>query len=220
MDLQKMNTLSLTFGRALERWSPGAATRASNSPAGGGTRRSAAATRRGLFPLFYHSDRGSNFPRQARVYLKDIEKLLTGQVCRATHLQCHCQGKRVPPGTQENGPRTRGTGSRELARTGPPAGVRRRCGFQQRPLRRGSRGGAAQLSLHSGHYRASPGASALSARNPLHSAHDDRSRAQSDGHRYSPRRHHRRILFHRSWHRCGHRRNGQHRHSASRSIMA
>jgi serine O-acetyltransferase len=49
-----------------------------------------------LFPLFYHSDLGSNFPRQARLYLKDIEKLLADQICQAVRLECHCRGKRVP----------------------------------------------------------------------------------------------------------------------------
>jgi serine O-acetyltransferase len=100
MDLQKMNTLSLTFGKALE-----AGVRGGDKSFELPSRREVAEIcrryTRGLFPLFYHSDRGSNFPRQARVYLKDIEKLLTGHVCRATHLQCHCLGKRVPPGLKK-----------------------------------------------------------------------------------------------------------------------
>ncbi|MGA2593695.1 MAG: serine O-acetyltransferase [Bryobacteraceae bacterium] len=100
MDLQKMNTLSLTFGKALE-----AGLRGGDKSFELPSRREVAEICRrytkGLFPLFYHSDRGSNFPRQARVYLKDIEKLLTDHVCRATHLECHCQGRRVPAGLKK-----------------------------------------------------------------------------------------------------------------------
>jgi serine O-acetyltransferase len=100
MDLQKLNTLSLTFGKALE-----AGLTSGDKNFELPSRREVAEIcrryTRGLFPLFYHSDRGSNFPRQARVYLKDIEKLLTGHVCRATHLQCHCEGRRVPPGIKK-----------------------------------------------------------------------------------------------------------------------
>jgi serine O-acetyltransferase len=100
MDLPKMNTLSLTFGKALE-----ANLRSGDISFELPSRREVAEIcrryTRGLFPLFYHSDRGSNFPRQARVYLKDIEKLLTDQVCRATHLQSHCQGRRVSAGLKK-----------------------------------------------------------------------------------------------------------------------
>jgi serine O-acetyltransferase len=100
MDLQKMNTLSLTFGKALE-----ASLRSGDKSFELPSRRDVAEICRrytkGLFPLFYHSDRGSNFPSQARLYLKDIEKLLTDHVCRATRLQCHCQGRRVPPGIKK-----------------------------------------------------------------------------------------------------------------------
>jgi len=101
MDSQKMNALSLTFGKAL----------GANLSGGDKTfelpSRSAleAICRRyveGLFPLFYHSDQGSNFPRQARRYLKDIERLLAEQVCRAVRLECHCQGKRVPTRINKN----------------------------------------------------------------------------------------------------------------------
>ena len=95
-----MNTLSLTFGKALE-----ASLRGGDKSFELPSRREVAEICRrytkGLFPLFYHSDRGSNFPRQARVYLKDIEKLLTDHVCRATHLECHCQGKRTPAGLKK-----------------------------------------------------------------------------------------------------------------------
>ena len=95
-----MNMLSLTFGKALE-----ASLRRGDKSFELPSRRAVAEIcrryTRGLFPLFYHSDRGSNFPRQARVYLKDIEKLLTDQICRATHLQHHCQGLRVSPGLRK-----------------------------------------------------------------------------------------------------------------------
>jgi serine O-acetyltransferase len=100
MDLQKMNTLSLTFGKALEA----GLTSGDISFELPSRREVADICRRytkGLFPLFYHSDRGSNFPSQTRLYLKDIEKLLTDQVCRATNLQCHCQGRRVAPGLKK-----------------------------------------------------------------------------------------------------------------------
>jgi serine O-acetyltransferase len=100
MDLQKLNTLSLTFGKALEA----RLTRGDKSFELPSRREVAEICRRytrGLFPLYYHSDRGSNFPRQARLYLKDIHKLLTNHVCRATCLQCHCLGKRVPPTLEE-----------------------------------------------------------------------------------------------------------------------
>ena len=95
MDAQKMNSLSLTFGKALEANLRGG-DRTFELPS-----RSAVAEvyRRyveGLFPLFYHSDAGSNFPRQARRYLKDIERLLAEQICRGVRLECRCQGKRVP----------------------------------------------------------------------------------------------------------------------------
>ena len=96
MDLPKLNTLSLTFGKALEA----GLTSGDKSFELPSRRDIAEICRRytkGLFPLFYHSDHGSNFPARARVYLKDIEKLLTDQVCRAIHLDCHCRGGRVPP---------------------------------------------------------------------------------------------------------------------------
>jgi serine O-acetyltransferase len=100
MDLQKLNTLSLTFGRALE-----AGLKSADKSFELPSRREVAELCRrytkGLFPLFYHSDRGSNFPGQARVYLKDIEKLLTDQICRAIQLECHCRGRRVPPGIKK-----------------------------------------------------------------------------------------------------------------------
>jgi hypothetical protein len=50
MNVQEMNTLSLTFGKALE-----------------------AASGAGI-------------------------SFLTGQICGAIHLECHCQGTRAPPG--------------------------------------------------------------------------------------------------------------------------
>lgn len=100
MDLKKMNTLSLTFGKAL-----GAGLQSGDKGFEIPSRMAIAEICRrytkGLFPLFYHSDRGSNFPGQARVYLKDIEKLLTDQVCHATRLQSHCGGKRVSPGLKK-----------------------------------------------------------------------------------------------------------------------
>jgi serine O-acetyltransferase len=95
MDVQKMNALSLTFGKALEAERKGGdKSFALPSPVAVAEicRRYVAA----LFPLFYHSDQGSHFPRQARVYVKDIERLLTGQICRAILLECHAKGKRAP----------------------------------------------------------------------------------------------------------------------------
>jgi len=95
MDSSKMNTLSLTFGKAL-----GASFRGGDKAFELPSRRVVAEICQryvqALFPLFYHSDQGSNFPRLARVYLKNIEELLADQVCHAVRLECHCQGKRVP----------------------------------------------------------------------------------------------------------------------------
>jgi serine O-acetyltransferase len=95
MDSQKMNALSLTFGKAL-----GANLRGGDKTFELPSRSAVAEICRryveGSFPLFYHSDAGSNFPRQAHRYLKDIERLLAEQICRAVRLECHCQGKRVP----------------------------------------------------------------------------------------------------------------------------
>jgi serine O-acetyltransferase len=101
MDSQKMSTLSLTFGKAL-----GAKLRGGNIAFELPSRKVVAEICRryveALFPLFYHSDQGSNFPRQARLYLKDIEKLLAGQICHAVRLECHCRGKRVPAGIKRS----------------------------------------------------------------------------------------------------------------------
>jgi serine O-acetyltransferase len=95
MDSAKMNTLSLTFGKAL-----GANLRGGDKTFELPSRRVVAEICQryveALFPLFYHSEQGSNFPRQARLYLKDIEKLLADQICHAVRLECHCRGKRVP----------------------------------------------------------------------------------------------------------------------------
>jgi len=100
MDLQKMNTLSLTFGKALEARLKGG-DKSFELPSRTAVAEICHRYADALFPLFYHSDRGSNFPRQARVYLKDIEKLLTGQICRAFRLECHCRGRKVPPGIEK-----------------------------------------------------------------------------------------------------------------------
>jgi serine O-acetyltransferase len=95
MDSQKMNALSLTFGKAL-----GANLRGGDKtfelPSRSGVAEICRRYVEGLFPLFYHSDGGSNFPRQARRYLKDIQQLLEQQICRAVRLEAHCRGKRVP----------------------------------------------------------------------------------------------------------------------------
>jgi len=100
MDSQKMNALSLTFGKAL-----GANLRGGDKAFELPSRPAVADICRryveGLFPLFYHSDAGSNFPRQVRRYLKDIERLLAEQICRAVRLQCHCHGRRVPPSIEK-----------------------------------------------------------------------------------------------------------------------
>ncbi len=95
MDSQKMNALSLTFGKALGANLRGG-DRSFELPSRSTVQEICRRYVEGLFPLFYHSDAGSNFPRQARRYLKDIERLLTEQVCRAVRFQSHCQGKRVP----------------------------------------------------------------------------------------------------------------------------
>jgi serine O-acetyltransferase len=100
MDLQKMNTLSLTFGKALAANLAGG-DKTFELPSRSAVEEICHRYADALFPLFYHSDRGSNFPRQARVYLKAIEKLLTGQICRAIHLECHCQGRKVPSGIRK-----------------------------------------------------------------------------------------------------------------------
>jgi len=93
--MEKMNSLSLTFGKAL------------GARLAGGDRSFELPSRRvveeicrryvaSLFPLFYHSGPGSNFPRQARVYVSAIERPLTEQVCRAARLACHCSSKDTP----------------------------------------------------------------------------------------------------------------------------
>ena len=101
MNSKEMNALSLTFGKALGAKLAGG-DKAFELP----SRRVVAEICRryveGLFPLFYHSDEGSNFPRQARLYLKDIERLLAEQICHAVHLECHCQGRRVPAGIKKS----------------------------------------------------------------------------------------------------------------------
>ncbi len=101
MDSSKMNTLSLTFGKAL-----GANLRGADKTFELPSRRVVAEICRryveALFPLFYHSDQGSNFPRQARVYVKDIEGLLADQICHAVRLECHCRGKRVPAAIEKS----------------------------------------------------------------------------------------------------------------------
>lgn len=101
MDSQKMNALSLMFGKAL-----GANLRGADKTFELPSRRVVAEICHryveALFPLFYHSDLGSNFPRQARLYLKNIEKLLAEQVCHAVRLECHCQGKRVPAAIEKS----------------------------------------------------------------------------------------------------------------------
>ena len=100
MDLQKMNALSLTFGKALAANLAGG-DKSFELPSRTAVEEICHHYADALFPLFYHSDSGSNFPRQARVYLKAIEKLLTGQICRAIHLECHCQGRRVRAGIRK-----------------------------------------------------------------------------------------------------------------------
>jgi len=86
MNLQKMNTLSLTFGKALEA-SLRSGDKSFELPSRIVVAEICHRYADALFPLFYHSDRGSNFPRQTRVYLKHIEKLLTGQICCAIRLE-------------------------------------------------------------------------------------------------------------------------------------
>ena len=101
MDSQKMNTLSLTFGKAL-----GAKLRGGDKAFELPSRKVVAEICQryveALFPLFYHSDKGSNFPRQARRYLMDIEKLLADQICHAIRLESHCRGKGVPGGIKRS----------------------------------------------------------------------------------------------------------------------
>jgi len=101
MDIQKMNTLSLTFGKALGANLTGG-DKSFELPSRTAVAEICRRYVEGLFPLFYHSDQGSNFPRQARRYLKDIESMLADQICRAARLECHCQGKRVPPGIKKS----------------------------------------------------------------------------------------------------------------------
>ena len=105
MDSQKMNTLSLTYGKALGARLKGGDKRF-DLPSRTAVAEICGRYMDGLFPLFYHSDQGSNFPRQARRYLKDIEHVLADQICRAIRLECHSQGKRVPPAI-ESGARER-----------------------------------------------------------------------------------------------------------------
>ena len=101
MDSQKMNTLSLTFGKAL-----GAKLRGGDTAFELPSRKVVAEICQryveALFPLFYHSEQGSSFPRQTRLYLKDIEKPLADQICRAVRLECHCRGKRVPAAIEKS----------------------------------------------------------------------------------------------------------------------
>jgi serine O-acetyltransferase len=100
MDLEELNTLSMTFGKALEA-RLGNGDKSFELPSRTDIAEICRRYTKGLFPLFYHSDSRSNFPRQARVYLKDIEELLTGQVCRAIRLEWRCGGKKVPPGVKK-----------------------------------------------------------------------------------------------------------------------
>lgn len=101
MDSQKMNTISLTFGKALGA-NLSAGDKSFELPSRSAVAEICRRYVERLFPLFYHSDQGSNFPRQARRYLKDIESLLAEQICRAIRLECHCQGKRVPEGLEKS----------------------------------------------------------------------------------------------------------------------
>lgn len=100
MDSQRMNTISLTFGKALEANLAGG-DKSFELPSRSAVAEICRRYVERLFPLFYHSDQGSNFPRQARRYLKDIESLLAEQICRAIRLECHSQGKRVPEGIEK-----------------------------------------------------------------------------------------------------------------------
>jgi serine O-acetyltransferase len=101
MNSAKMNSLSLTFGKAL-----GANLRRGDKTFEQPSRTAVAEICQryveALFPLFYHSDQGSNFPRQARLYIRGIERLLAEQICHAVRLECHCQGKRVAAGIEKS----------------------------------------------------------------------------------------------------------------------
>ena len=101
MDLQKMSELSLTFGKALQANLKGG-DKSFELPSRTVVAQICDRYAGALFPLFYHSGRGSHFPRQARLYLKGIEKLLSAQVCRAIRLECHCLGRRVPLGIEKS----------------------------------------------------------------------------------------------------------------------
>jgi serine O-acetyltransferase len=101
MNLQKMNTLSLTFGKAL-----GANLKGGDKSFALPSQTSVADICRryvtALFPLFYHADEGSLFSSQERVYVKGFEKLLAEQICRAILLDCHCSGKPAPAGIKKS----------------------------------------------------------------------------------------------------------------------
>ena len=61
MDLQKMNTLSLTFGKALEARLKGG-DKSFELPSRIAVAEICRRYADALFPLFYHSDRGATFP--------------------------------------------------------------------------------------------------------------------------------------------------------------
>ncbi len=90
-----MNCLSLTFGKALQAGRAGG-DRSFALPSRAAIEEICRRYVQALFPLFYHSGPASNFPSQARVYVKDIERLLATQVCRAIRLACHCQSVAAP----------------------------------------------------------------------------------------------------------------------------
>jgi serine O-acetyltransferase len=101
MDLPTLNNLSLTFGKALGAELKGGDKRFAlprQAAVAEICRRYVAA----LFPLFYHAGEASQFSRQARVYTRDIEKLLTEQICRAIRLECHFLGKQLPARIQQS----------------------------------------------------------------------------------------------------------------------
>ncbi|HTQ56271.1 MAG TPA: hypothetical protein VMI94_17505 [Bryobacteraceae bacterium] len=93
MDLEKLNNLSGTFARALEAGRPGG-DRSFQLPDRGVVAEICRRYVEDLFPLFSH--------REVQVYFRDIEKMLTEQVCRAIRLSCHCQASETPAGFKKS----------------------------------------------------------------------------------------------------------------------
>jgi serine O-acetyltransferase len=96
-----MKTLSLTFGKALREKLHGG-DGAYELPSRKVVAEICQRYLEALFPLFYHSGEGNHLPSEARLYIEEIERLLTAQICLAVCLECHCRGKAIPAGVENS----------------------------------------------------------------------------------------------------------------------